>query len=57
MNFSEANADIIGGPDKIVQQGSMLRLSCQVRKSTEPPTYLFWYHENRMINYDLGKCQ
>ncbi|XP_077299470.1 zwei Ig domain protein zig-8-like [Arctopsyche grandis] len=49
----EANADIIGGPDKIVQQGSMLRLSCQVRKSTEPPTYLFWYHENRMINYDL----
>jgi hypothetical protein len=25
---------------------------CTLRQSTEPPVYVFWYHEERMINYD-----
>lgn len=52
--FSEAHADIIGGPDKIVKAGSPLRLNCILRRSTEQPEYIFWYHGNKMINYDLG---
>lgn len=52
--ITEAHADIIGGPDKIVKSGSPLRLSCVLRRSTEQPEYIFWYHGTRMINYDLG---
>ncbi|KAK6624620.1 hypothetical protein RUM44_011479 [Polyplax serrata] len=32
--------------------GSSLKLTCKLLLSTEPPTYVFWYHEKRMINYD-----
>ena len=52
---SEARAEILGGPDKFVKSGSSLRLTCLLKKSTEPPAYVFWYHENRMINYDVGR--
>ncbi|GBP92345.1 hypothetical protein EVAR_63961_1 [Eumeta japonica] len=50
-----AYAEIIGESEKIIHEGSMLRLVCVVRRSTEPPSYVFWYFENRMINYDLSK--
>lgn len=26
-----------------------------MRQSTEPPLYVFWYHEDRMINYDTAR--
>ncbi|KAJ4434705.1 hypothetical protein ANN_23273 [Periplaneta americana] len=52
---SEARAEILGGPDKFVKSGSSLRLTCVLKKSTEPPVYVFWYHESRMINYDMGR--
>ncbi|KAJ8951209.1 hypothetical protein NQ318_010236 [Aromia moschata] len=51
----EAEAVIIGGPRKEVEKpGSPLRLSCFLNNSIEAPDYIFWYHEDRMINYDLG---
>ncbi|PSN44261.1 hypothetical protein C0J52_24562 [Blattella germanica] len=53
--IAEARAEILGGPDKFVKSGSSLRLTCLLKKSTEPPVYVFWYHESRMINYDLGR--
>ncbi|XP_073960994.1 uncharacterized protein [Choristoneura fumiferana] len=49
-----AYAEIMGESEKIIHEGSMLRLVCVVRRSTEPPSYVFWYFENRMINYDLN---
>jgi hypothetical protein len=52
---SEARAEIPGGPDKFVKSGSSLQLTCLLKKSTEPPVYVFWYHDIRMINYDLGR--
>ncbi|GLV39768.1 defective proboscis extension response 13 [Carabus blaptoides fortunei] len=54
LQLVEAHADIVGGPDKIVKSGSSLRLTCVLRRSTEPPAYVFWYHGARMINFDLG---
>ncbi|GJQ82585.1 hypothetical protein Trydic_g19610 [Trypoxylus dichotomus] len=54
LQLVEARAEIIGGPDKIVKSGSPLVLSCLLRRSTEQPEYIFWYHGERMINYDLG---
>ncbi|CAG9122094.1 unnamed protein product [Plutella xylostella] len=50
-----AYAEIMGESEKIIHEGSMLRLVCVVRRSTEPPSYVFWYFENRMINYDLSE--
>ncbi|XP_013198647.1 uncharacterized protein LOC106141546 [Amyelois transitella] len=49
-----AYAEIMGESEKIIHEGSMLRLVCVVKRSTEPPSYVFWYFENRMINYDLN---
>ncbi|XP_026481533.1 neuronal growth regulator 1-like [Ctenocephalides felis] len=54
LKLVEAVADIVGGPDKIVKAGSPIRLTCHLRHSTETPLYVFWYHGERMINYDLG---
>ncbi|XP_065161596.1 zwei Ig domain protein zig-8-like [Atheta coriaria] len=54
LQLVEAHAEIIGGPDKIVKSGSPLLLSCVLKRSTEAPEYIFWYHGDRMINYDLG---
>ncbi|XP_046398140.1 uncharacterized protein LOC124164946, partial [Ischnura elegans] len=50
--MAEARAEIIGAPDLHLKSGSTLRLSCVLRQSTEPPVYVFWYHDDRMINYD-----
>ena len=50
-----AYAEIVGESEKIIHEGSMLKLVCFVKRSTEPPSYVFWFFENRMINYDLSK--
>ncbi|XP_046430815.1 limbic system-associated membrane protein isoform X2 [Neodiprion pinetum] len=53
LKVTEAYAIIPGAPDLHVKQGSSLRLECQLMSSTEPPVYLFWYRQGRMINYDV----
>ncbi|KAJ8683881.1 hypothetical protein QAD02_019673 [Eretmocerus hayati] len=53
--ISEARAEIDGTSEKFVRPGSTLQLHCLVKKSTETPSYLFWYHNRRMINYDVER--
>ncbi|XP_051175178.1 zwei Ig domain protein zig-8-like isoform X1 [Leptopilina boulardi] len=53
LEVVEARAEIIGPAEKFVRPGSTLQLHCMVKKSTETPSYLFWYHNIRMINYDV----
>ncbi|XP_034946933.1 lachesin-like [Chelonus insularis] len=55
LEVVEAKAEIDGPPEKFVRPGSTLQLHCQVKKSTETPSYLFWYHNFRMINYDVDQ--
>ncbi|XP_046398782.1 uncharacterized protein LOC124165419 isoform X2 [Ischnura elegans] len=55
LRVVEARADILGPSEKYLKSGSMLRLSCVLRQSTEPPVFVFWYHNNRMINYDRDR--
>lgn len=55
FSITEARAEISGPSEKFLKPGSLLRLQCSVVQSTEPPTYVFWYHNNRMINYDLDR--
>lgn len=52
MIVTEARAEISGPAEKYLKLGSTLRLVCTLVSSTEPPVYVFWYHNNRMINYD-----
>lgn len=34
-----------------VKRGSQLKLRCELKKATEKPGYIFWYHNNAMVNY------
>lgn len=52
LNITEAYSIIPGAPDLHVKQGSSLRLECQLLASAEAPSFIFWYREGRMINYD-----
>ncbi|XP_076302358.1 neural cell adhesion molecule 2-like, partial [Lasioglossum baleicum] len=52
LSITEAYSVIPGGPDLHVKQGSSLRLECQLIASTETPSFIFWYRQGRMINYD-----
>ncbi|XP_015514791.1 igLON family member 5 [Neodiprion lecontei] len=52
LKITEAYSVIPGAPDLHVKQGSSLRLECQLISATEPPIYVFWYRQGRMINYD-----
>ncbi|KAL2742254.1 hemicentin-1-like [Vespula maculifrons] len=49
----KARTVITGAPEKYVRPGSILQLHCVIKKSTETPSYIFWYHNYRMINYDI----
>lgn len=53
FSLLDAKAEILGPFDKYIQMGSDLILQCNIRQSTELPVYLFWYHNNHMINYDV----
>uniref|UniRef100_A0A336M9X6 CSON014215 protein n=1 Tax=Culicoides sonorensis TaxID=179676 RepID=A0A336M9X6_CULSO len=51
----EARAEIVGPTVKYLTPGSTLKLICRVLQSTEKTAYIFWYHNNRMINYDMDR--
>ncbi|CAL4067769.1 unnamed protein product [Meganyctiphanes norvegica] len=48
----EAVADINGPIERLVQTGSPVHLVCTISQLHEPPTYVFWYHGDHMVNYD-----
>ncbi|XP_055635715.1 uncharacterized protein LOC129775254 isoform X2 [Toxorhynchites rutilus septentrionalis] len=52
LKVVEAIADIVGAPDLHIDEGSTLRLECKLKQATEYPAYVFWYHEQNMINFD-----
>lgn len=54
-NAAEARAEIVGPAVKYLTPGSTVKLICKVLQSTEATAYIFWYHDNRMINYDLDR--
>ncbi|XP_071538383.1 zwei Ig domain protein zig-8-like [Panulirus ornatus] len=51
LKVVEARAVLGGGPDVHVHTGGRLRLHCTVQLATENPAYIFWFHNNTMINY------
>ncbi|XP_042892148.1 zwei Ig domain protein zig-8-like [Penaeus japonicus] len=51
LRVVEAQAVIQGAPDVHVHTGVSLKLHCAVELATEPPLYIFWFHNDSMINY------
>ncbi|CAH0697293.1 unnamed protein product [Spodoptera exigua] len=51
----KARAQISGPTEKYLKPGSTLRLQCSVVQTTEAPAFVFWYHNSRMINYDVER--
>ncbi|XP_055542088.1 uncharacterized protein LOC129727869 [Wyeomyia smithii] len=52
LKVVEAVADIMGAPDLHIDEGSTLRLECKLNQATEYPAYVFWYHQQSMVNFD-----
>lgn len=48
-------AYILGSKDYHVQLGSTIKLTCVIKQSPTPPQYVFWYHNDHMINYDTRR--
>ncbi|XP_054712219.1 zwei Ig domain protein zig-8-like [Uloborus diversus] len=48
-------ARILEGPDMYVEVGSSINLTCVIVDSPEAPAYVFWYQDDRMINYDFKR--
>lgn len=55
FSVTEARAEIVGPQVKYLTPDSTLKLICRVVQSTEASAFIFWYHNNRMINYDLDR--
>ncbi|XP_066949411.1 lachesin-like [Macrobrachium rosenbergii] len=51
LSVTQAEA-VVKGPSEVhIEEGSHLALECQVVNAPVPPVYIFWYHNNTMVNY------
>ncbi|XP_069161936.1 uncharacterized protein [Procambarus clarkii] len=51
LKVVEARAVLQGAPEVHVQTGVSLRLHCAVQQATQAPEFIFWFHNDSMINY------
>ncbi|XP_076305276.1 kin of IRRE-like protein 3 isoform X1 [Tachypleus tridentatus] len=55
LNVIVSKANILGGPVVYINTGSSINLTCIIQESPVPPDYVFWYHNNQVINYEAHK--
>ncbi|XP_071513125.1 neurotrimin-like [Panulirus ornatus] len=55
LSVVEAETVIEGGPDVYINTGSRLALTCRVQHSPEPPAFIFWYHDDKLVSYDRSR--
>ncbi|CAB4063284.1 unnamed protein product [Lepeophtheirus salmonis] len=48
----EAFAMILGSKEKILKSGSNLKIHCILKRATEKPLYIFWFHDDKMIAFN-----
>lgn len=48
----EFGTHIVGGGTRYLQAGSSLALECVVTHTREPPSAVFWYRDNSVLDYD-----
>ncbi|XP_066948300.1 lachesin-like [Macrobrachium rosenbergii] len=52
LSVVEPETVIVGGPDVYINTGSRLALTCSVKYSPEPPAFIFWFHDGKLVSYD-----
>ncbi|XP_022238579.1 zwei Ig domain protein zig-8-like isoform X1 [Limulus polyphemus] len=55
LNVIVSKAEILGGPTIYINTDSAINLTCIIQESPVPPDYVFWYHNNQVINYEAHK--
>ncbi|CAO1426323.1 unnamed protein product [Diamesa hyperborea] len=55
LNVVVPTATILGGPDIHVNKGSTINLTCTINHSHEPPSFIFWFHQDETINFDSSR--
>ncbi|KAG8200992.1 hypothetical protein JTE90_021455 [Oedothorax gibbosus] len=55
LSIVVAKASILGPHPLFLKTGSSINLTCVITESPEPPVFVFWYHDDRMINYDSSR--
>ncbi|XP_018788940.1 PREDICTED: lachesin isoform X1 [Bactrocera latifrons] len=54
LNIVVPTASILGGPDLYVDKGSTINLTCVIKFSPEPPTHIFWYHQDKVLSEETS---
>jgi len=49
LTVAEPYTEIVGGAEIYLDEGSMMNITCLVKDSPEPPNYIFWYHNKKVI--------
>ncbi|OQR69078.1 hypothetical protein BIW11_12493 [Tropilaelaps mercedesae] len=52
LNVLSPHASIVEGTEVFVNGGSVVSLTCVIHDCSQPPTHVFWYHGDRVVNYD-----
>ncbi|KAK7066888.1 hypothetical protein SK128_008610 [Halocaridina rubra] len=52
LSVVEPQTVVLGGPDLYINAGSAINLTCLVKNISEPPSYIFWYHDEELLTYD-----
>ncbi|XP_047495248.1 hemicentin-2-like isoform X2 [Penaeus chinensis] len=52
MRVVVPRAWILNAPEIYVHRGSPINLTCVITHGTERPVFVYWYHENKVIDYD-----
>lgn len=55
LNVVVPTAVIWGAPEIFVERGTMINITCTINYSNEPPAYIFWYHQDEVINFDSAR--
>lgn len=55
LNVIYPEAYIHGGEEYHVDAGSPISLTCVIESTPSQPQYVFWYHNDRMVNYDTAR--
>ncbi|XP_047468736.1 uncharacterized protein LOC125024973 [Penaeus chinensis] len=55
LKVQNAYSQVEGPGERVVAAGSGLRLVCVIKGATEPPAYIFWFQNERMVNFDANR--
>ncbi|XP_037780724.1 uncharacterized protein LOC119577110 [Penaeus monodon] len=55
LSNGDAYSQVEGPGERVVAAGSGLRLVCVIKGATEPPAYIFWFQNERMVNFDANR--